>query len=147
MPARCKQCVGGTRKESSKRVPFTVSIRQSMHHARLYVCLSGHACICVLSVCASVCTSACMGMQAHREGERECVLVCVCIYNTRVPIAVVEFAVGEDVHALPMELIVSELPCTWLMHFFFCRCCGISVGCLCRKTRTPSRKSDLKVID
>jgi hypothetical protein len=35
------------------------------------------------------------------------------MYDTRVPIAVVEFAVGEDVHALPMELVVLELPCTW----------------------------------
>ena len=106
----------------------------SLHHVRLYVCLSGHACMCVLSVCTSVC----MGMQA--DSERESLLVCVCMYNTRVPIAVVEFAVGEDMHALPMELVVLELPCTWLMHFCFCRCCGISVECLCRKTRTPSRK-------
>ena len=79
----------------------------SLHHVRLYVCLSGHACMCVLCV-LSVCTSVCMGMQA--DSERESLLVCVCMYNTRVPIAVVEFAVGEDVHALPMELVVLELP-------------------------------------
>ena len=74
-----------------------------------------HLCL----VCLCVCLYVCLYGHASPQRGRESVLVCVCIYNTRVPIAVVEFAVGEDVHALPMELIVSELPCTWLMHFFF----------------------------
>jgi hypothetical protein len=63
--------------------------------------------------CLSVRLSVWACKPTERERERVCSFAYVCMYDTRVPIAVVEFAVGEDVHALPMELVVLELPCTW----------------------------------
>lgn len=65
----------GQEKKVGRKCP-SQSASASLHHVRLYVCLSGHTCMCVLSVCTSVC----MGMPADREGEREGLLVCVCMY-------------------------------------------------------------------